>query len=155
MEYIYFHQYAIKFKINKELNKKEKQFLNSPLYQLHTENSGIITSSINILSDNNIRISELHNPFIGERIIPLEEFQKRVQKSELIYIWNSLTQFFKEHIKYYAIEQGFIKEEISSPLNKLNVIFPMIKNYKNYLYSTNKNSQKLYHEHTTDFLDYS
>ena len=120
MEYIYFHQYAIKFKINKELSKKDKQFLKSPLYQLQTENSGIITSSINILSDSNTLISELHNPFIGERIIPLEEFQKRVQKSELIYIWNSLTQYFKDHIIRYSfdftvnyINYGFVGEKVN------------------------------------------
>jgi len=138
---IYFHYYAIKFEINKELNKKEQIFLKNPLYQMDNKNSGILVCSINNLSDNMMYIPENEEIYVGERRIPLELFQKRVQKSELIYVWNELLQFFYSHIKFYAIERAYVTKKLTyDEYNKKNAIIPKLLDYKNFLYSTNKNS---------------
>ena len=125
MNLTYTHRYAIKFKINRKLSNKEIEFLKLPIFELYSETSGIIKDSINVICDN-VKINDSNETqFIGEKIIPLETYQNNIQKRELIFIWNELTQIFGEHIRYYPIEQGFIIKTFSSSKTK-NVISPEI-----------------------------
>jgi len=141
METLYQHHYAIKFEIYKKLSKNEIKYLKNTLFQMLSDDIGIITASINKLPDDMMFISEMDNIFIGERIIPLSLYQQRVQKSELIFIWNELIQKFGNSIKFFAIEHGSIKKKLAFPsYNTLNAILPKIINYKNYQDSINKKS---------------
>lgn len=112
MNICYIHRYAIKFEINRKLSKEELTYLKQSVFQLYSETSGIIKDSINIIS--NYTINNFNEPeFIGEKIIPLETYQKNIQKSELIFIWNELTKKFGNCIRYYPIEQGFLTKKSS------------------------------------------
>ena len=109
-----------------------------------SEDCGIITASINKQPDDMMFITEMDNPFIGERQIPLARFQEKTQKSELIFVWNELIQKFGNSIRFYAIEHGSIKKRLAFPsYNTLNAIWPKIPNYRNYQDSINNNSQIL------------
>ena len=106
--YRYQKYYAIEFKINKQLDKKEKVYLQSPLFKMESENSGIILPSKKNITYFDVNEQNKHLLLFGKKLIPLQKYQETVTNAETVYIWNELMQKFGKNLKTYPIENNTI-----------------------------------------------
>jgi len=113
----YFHHFIIKFHLPIPLLPHQKLLINKMIGEKKISNisihsnmlTGIINSSINNLEDHNSHIYEDMDYFTGQKKIPLEKFQERMQNSQMMYDWNEMINKFYPNISFSAWEWGYFE----------------------------------------------